>query len=202
MSEVTSYRVSDDCGHFDMLAARRDAILSTGRVSPAARARILGQPFYRPVAKTHTITVDLKAGTRIVENGPPGAKPPVLKARRKRVVRRLDPNDLPPTKHRAVIESPYSVQDVLTAVAASFDLPIYALTSKTRSQRVARPRFAAALLLREKRFMSFKRLGHALGRRDHTTMMHEVKRARVLRETDPKWAADYHAAEWILCGDP
>ncbi len=158
------------------------------------------RPLDRVAAKTHTITVDLKAGTRIVDSGaPPPPPPPVADKPRKRVKRRLDPDDLPPTKNRKILASRYSVRQVLEAVAEAYQLPVYALVSVTRSQRVARPRFAAALLLREKRFMSHTRIGHSLGKRDHTTVLYEVRRAKILRQTDLQWAADYRAAEHALC---
>lgn len=180
------------------MSLERLGIVEQRQADRVTFARFFARPD-RVAVKSHTITVDCaRPDERIVESGDTRHAPPPIAAKpRKKVRRRLDPDDLPPTMNRVIRASRYSVRQILEAVAASYNLPVYALVSATRAHRVARPRFAAALLLREKRYMSSKRIGHAL-KRDHTTALHEVRRAKWLLLNDTAWAANYHAAELLL----
>ena len=58
-----------------------------------------------------------------------------------------------------------------------------------RSKRIATARFAIMWTLREYSGLSLPQIGRALGDRDHTTVMHACRRARVLRESDAEFLA-------------
>jgi len=60
-----------------------------------------------------------------------------------------------------------------------------------RKPRLARARWAVMLALRNEGWSTF-RIGREIGNRDHTTVMHGLKKARELREID----ADFER----LCG--
>lgn len=186
-----------DCGLYEQMLGKRDAVLAGCRLSRAARARILGKRYFPPVAKTHRIVVDLKnPEARTVETivGDKLLAPkPAPKPAAELVL------DLPPTLRRIIPDAGYTVREILEAVAESYKVTLYALLSPARSRIYAYPRFAAAKLLRDKRLMSYARIGFSLGRRDHSTAINEIHRATDLLETDPRWAANYHAAELALC---
>jgi len=71
-----------------------------------------------------------------------------------------------------------------------------ALLSPTKTQALARPRFAAVRLL-SKEGEYLNQIGKFFSR-DHTTIMHAVQRANELYITDKPWRALYHRAETIL----
>lgn len=183
------------------LRAQRDAVLSTARMSPEARARALGVVLHRPVAKEHRIVVDIKAATRTVETTKEPATPPRQRLLR-RATKRLHPLDREPAPEvRKIAARQLRSGDILKAVADTWGLTTYALQDASRPQRVCRPRFAAALLLRTKRLMSFPEIARALKRKDHTSARHEVQRGAHLLATDAGWAELYHAADRVLTGN-
>lgn len=178
-------------------------IVAENLAKRAKYARFAYRPPCYAMAKSARITVDIPAGTRkveyldgvkrrepapiIVKVEPPKPAPP-------KHVKRPDYPDLPVTKDRKIPETPHSTRDIVEATAEAFNVTVYMLLGPQRDQKLARPRFAAAKLLREKRLMSYTRIGFALGRRDHTTALSQVRRADELLECDLDWAARYHVA--------
>lgn len=172
-------------GHALYLRERTEAILSTARMSPEARARAMGKHHYQPVAKEHRISVDIKAATRTVKTTDP-AKVAVEKA----------VSIAPIVTHpkRSYMHSEHA--DIFDAVAQAWGITIFSLLSAARSQRASRPRFAVAMLLRN-RGLPLTRIGSVI-RRDHTSVINAIKRATDLLENDPKWATLYRTAERAL----
>lgn len=171
-------------GHYQYLVETRDAVLSTARMSQAARARAMGKPIPPPVAtKSHRVTVDLRTGERTVTT----AERTTTKPRPK------------PTKIRKPRRARLNAQnaDIIYAVSDAWDISVYSLMSAKRPARLFRPRFAAALLFRE-RGLSYPQIARALGRQDHTSARHEVTRASHLLHTDKEWAARYHESKRLL----
>lgn len=168
--------------------AQRDAILSTVRMSPAARARAMGRIFYEPApSKRHLIIVDCaKPEERTVEQDTAIASIPA------------------PRKTKTVSESRLleslspRVRGVLASVATAYSVSVGALVGPSRFKRDVHPRFAAALLLHGRSGFSKAQVGRILGKRDHTTAMSAIKRATWLLSNDPAWAALYRAAEHAL----
>jgi chromosomal replication initiator protein len=78
-----------------------------------------------------------------------------------------------------------SVSTIAAAVAAYYGISMDDLLSKTRSQKVARPRQLAMYLAREEAGTSLPQIGKALGDRDHTTVLYGCSRIEELIETDP-----------------
>ena len=65
---------------------------------------------------------------------------------------------------------------VLATVAKYFDVSIEDMQSKSRTRRLTNARQVAMYLLRELTEMSLPRIGNDLGGRDHTTVMHAVRK--------------------------
>lgn len=69
------------------------------------------------------------------------------------------------------------------------------LLGRQRSRHLSRPRQIAMLIASEETTASLPTIANCLGNRDHTTVMHGIKRARELVAIDPAMAALYRAAK-------
>jgi chromosomal replication initiation ATPase DnaA len=120
-----------------------------------------------------------------------GRRLAILEGKAKKRISRLDLPSDPLVSHSAVA-------DVLEAVADSYGISVRAILSPARPQKLCRPRFAAAWLLKKKLHMSSPRAARCLKRMDHTSVVHMWQRAEYLLAHDPEWAALYRAAEHAL----
>lgn len=89
---------------------------------------------------------------------------------------------------------------VLTAVCRHGGIARAELLSPARQAPVVRARQIAALLLRERTGQSYPRIARWL-QRDHTTVLHGVRQARRLKDTDPAFRALYDACNRTLDAD-
>jgi hypothetical protein len=173
----------DGIGYARALQAERAAILAN--VAPRHRAKLRGwaPPTVEP--KTHRITVDLKTGEREVS---------VVKPRRKKRRKAPKAADAAIYVARGLPRIPrQEAIKLIVAVGSEWDITYYALTSACRTDRTARPRFACFLLLAERLCFSLPRIGRLMGNRDHTTVLHGIRRARHLMDHDPDWRRRYDA---------
>ena len=69
-----------------------------------------------------------------------------------------------------------AIRDILQAVAKYYRVPQKVLKSSTRRQSAVSARAMAVYLARELAGLSYERIGHALGGRDHTTIMHSYRK--------------------------
>lgn len=76
--------------------------------------------------------------------------------------------------------------EILESVSKFFDIPVDVIVGKRRNARIAEARMAAAYLLRKDRYLNLglKHIGSILGGKDHTTIMHSVKRTAELIEIE------------------
>jgi chromosomal replication initiator protein len=81
-----------------------------------------------------------------------------------------------------------SLRGIIDAAAAEFGVPAAQLTSQTRRRNVAEPRHAAMLLARRLTDNSLHTIGLAFGR-DYSTVIHSIKRAEQMIDTEPSFAA-------------
>lgn len=82
-----------------------------------------------------------------------------------------------------------SSQDVLTFAAVVTGKSVSDLKSVRRTKDFVTARFLAAWALRHAcPHLSLPMIGHALGGRDHTTILHACRRAEDLANSDPKFA--------------
>lgn len=106
------------------------------------------------------------------------------------VVRRLVP--IKPTKGNSPSERE-TFNRILVAVAKSYEIDLGCLLPPSRLRRHAWPRFACFVLIHQLLEWSLPVTGRAF-KRDHTTILHGLRRAALLHETDEEWRAKYDAA--------
>ena len=87
-------------------------------------------------------------------------------------------------------EKRITVDDIQRAVADHFGLKRDDLLSERRTRSVARPRQAAMWLAKHLTNRSLPDIGRRFGGRDHTTVLHAVRRIEALRATDAQLARD------------
>jgi chromosomal replication initiator protein len=87
-------------------------------------------------------------------------------------------------------EKSVPVDTIKRRVAAFFDLSLEDLVSPRRHRAVARPRQIAMYFCKRLTRRSFPDIGQRFGGRDHTTVMHAVKRVEELALGDPAFAAE------------
>ena len=93
-----------------------------------------------------------------------------------------------------------TVDDIQKATADYFGLKQADLISERRTRAVARPRQAAMWLAKQLTTRSLPDIGRRFGGRDHTTVLHAVRRIDELRAADPQLARDLEGLERKLRG--
>jgi chromosomal replication initiator protein len=83
-----------------------------------------------------------------------------------------------------------TVDDIQKATSEHFGLKQADLISERRTRAVARPRQAAMWLAKQLTTRSLPDIGRRFGGRDHTTVLHAVRRIEELRAADPQLARD------------
>ena len=77
-----------------------------------------------------------------------------------------------------------SIEEIQRKVTEHFNIPLNEMFSSRRARAVARPRQIAMYLAKKLTQKSLPEIGRKFGNRDHTTVMHAVKRIDELRSTD------------------
>lgn len=88
---------------------------------------------------------------------------------------------IPPPGYRPTIEK------IQEAVSAHFGLTVAKLTSGSREQKIAQPRQMAMFLCREIAEETFQSIAEKFNKKDHTTVISAVDRAKELIQTDPEF---------------
>jgi len=83
-----------------------------------------------------------------------------------------------------------TVDDIQKATAEHFHLKQADLLSERRTRALARPRQAAMWLAKQLTTRSLPDIGRRFGGRDHTTVLHAVRRIESLRPVDPQLSQD------------
>jgi len=91
-----------------------------------------------------------------------------------------------------------TVDRIQKAVCEEFRVTLTDMTSKRRARIIARPRQVAMYLSKRLTKRSLPDIGRRFGGRDHTTVMHAVKRIDSLRAEDPVLNAHIEAVEIVL----
>lgn len=84
-----------------------------------------------------------------------------------------------------------TIENIQKTVAEYYAIRLSDLSAKTRSRSIARPRQVAMALAKEVTTKSYPEIGRAFGGRDHTTVLHAVRKVVELRATDQSIAEDY-----------
>ena len=83
-----------------------------------------------------------------------------------------------------------TIDDIQKATSEHFGLKQVDLISERRNRSIARPRQAAMWLAKQLTTRSLPDIGRRFGGRDHTTVLHAVRRIEALRAEDPQLARD------------
>lgn len=93
-----------------------------------------------------------------------------------------------------------TIDEIQRKVAEHFNLKINDMHSVRRSRNVARPRQIAMYLSKQLTPRSLPEIGRKFGGRDHTTVMHAVRKIEELMEKDPSIAQDVEVVRRALTG--
>jgi chromosomal replication initiator protein len=83
-----------------------------------------------------------------------------------------------------------TIEEIQKKVAQHFNIRLADMHSARRARNVARPRQVAMYLAKQLTTRSLPEIGRKFGGRDHTTVMHAVRRIEELRQTDASLAED------------
>ena len=84
----------------------------------------------------------------------------------------------------AFLSTKITLRDILIATAHNFDVPAMDIISERRGGGVMNARHSAFYLAKELTPKSLRKIGHAVGDRDHATVMHGIARVERLLKTD------------------
>lgn len=84
-----------------------------------------------------------------------------------------------------------TIENIQKTVAEYYKIRLADLSAKTRSRSIARPRQVAMALAKELTTKSLPEIGKAFGGRDHTTVLHAVRKVVELKAADTGIAEDY-----------
>jgi hypothetical protein len=87
------------------------------------------------------------------------------------------------------------VETILRTVARVYDLPYRDLMSARRTQNIVRPRQLAMWLAKRLTLQSLPEIGRRFGGKDHTTVLHAVRKIERLRLEDPELADELQRLE-------
>ena len=93
-----------------------------------------------------------------------------------------------------------TIEEIQKRVAEHFNIRLSDMYSARRARAVARPRQVAMYLAKSLTSRSLPEIGRKFGGRDHTTVMHAVRRVDELRETDSSFAEDVDLLRRMLEG--
>lgn len=91
-----------------------------------------------------------------------------------------------------------SIDDIQKQVANHYNIKVSDMHSARRSRAVARPRQVAMYLAKKLTSKSLPEIGRKFGGKDHTTVMHAVKRVEELMGSDNEMANDVELLERIV----
>lgn len=91
-----------------------------------------------------------------------------------------------------------TIDEIQKRVAEHFSIKITEMSSSRRARAVARPRQIAMYLAKKLTTRSFPEIGRKFGNRDHTTVLHGVRRIEELIQDDPSLAEDVRLLEAAL----
>jgi chromosomal replication initiator protein len=93
-----------------------------------------------------------------------------------------------------------TIEEIQKRVAEHFNIKLSEMSSARRSRAVARPRQVAMYLAKQLTQRSLPEIGRKFGGRDHTTVMHAVRKVDELRSSDSTFAEDVELLRRMLEG--
>jgi len=93
-----------------------------------------------------------------------------------------------------------TIEEIQKRVAEHFNIKLAEMSSARRSRQVARPRQIAMYLSKQLTSRSLPEIGRKFGGRDHTTVMHAVKKVEELKGADQGFSEDVELLRRMLQG--
>lgn len=91
-----------------------------------------------------------------------------------------------------------TVEEIQKKVAARYHIKVSDMSSSSRAREVARPRQLAMYLSKHLTPKSLAEIGRKFGKKDHTTVIHAVKKIEELKETDLEFKEEVELITKIL----
>ena len=91
-----------------------------------------------------------------------------------------------------------TIEEIQKRVAEHFNIRFADMHSARRSRAVARPRQVAMYLSKQLTSRSLPEIGRKFGGRDHTTVMHAVRKVEELRQSDASFDEDVELLRRML----
>ena len=91
-----------------------------------------------------------------------------------------------------------TIEEIQKRVAEHYNIRLADMYSARRARAVARPRQIAMYLAKQLTSRSLPEIGRKFGGRDHTTVMHAVRKVEELREADAAFADDVNLLRRLL----
>ena len=93
-----------------------------------------------------------------------------------------------------------TIEEIQRRVAEHFNIKLADMHSERRARAVARPRQVAMYLAKQLTTRSLPEIGRKFGNRDHTTVMHAVRKIEELCTTDAGFSEDVELLRRMLEG--
>lgn len=90
------------------------------------------------------------------------------------------------------------IDDIKTIVAGYYNIPVHDLTSGGKKRSHTHPRQVAMYIARKYTDLSFKEIGLSFGRKDHSTVIHAIRKVEEERGEGKAMAADLNLIEALL----
>jgi chromosomal replication initiator protein len=91
-----------------------------------------------------------------------------------------------------------TIDEIQRRVAEHYNIRLSEMTSDRRARAVARPRQVAMYLAKQLTTRSLPEIGRKFGGRDHTTVIHAIRKIEELKLTDPSLAEDVELLRRML----
>jgi chromosomal replication initiator protein len=96
------------------------------------------------------------------------------------------------------VEKTLTIDDIKARVAEHFNIRVSDMNSDCRERRIARPRQVAMFMVKRLTTHSLPEIGQRFGGKDHTTVIHAVKRVEELRKTDEEFNREIEALHRLM----
>ena len=91
-----------------------------------------------------------------------------------------------------------TIEEIQKRVSDYYNIRVAEMSSARRAQMVARPRQVAMFLAKQLTSRSLPEIGRKFGNRDHTTVMHAIKKVDQLSSADPGFSEDVELLRRML----
>jgi len=98
------------------------------------------------------------------------------------------------------VNKPSPIRDIQKLVANHFNVTMTDIVSERRTARVVRPRQTAMYLAKIITTKSLPEIGRRFGDRDHTTVLHAIRKTISRMEADPAFAAEVEGLRLQITG--